>query len=336
MKKKGFFWCVALSAGLVLLFTGCAWGVVTDAQTGAGIEGASVTWVDSTGAEGAMVTGHAGLYRFDATLGDRIPARGIATFMVLAPGYQTLVTQRDVEYDDSTVNFWETQNFALSRLVTATPPPAITVTPMPTLTPMPTAIPLMQPHHFSGSVSHRGSPTPAGIPVHAFIGGQLCGVTTTGSGYYDVLVPSSDQQPGCGYPGATVRFEVGAGPDIYQAGSYTPWTSGGSTTFDLHPVFPSDPNVFYGHARGSLDHQPVPNGVPVRAEVEGTVCAQTTISGGDGSYQLEVPSRVVQAGCGYPGATVEFYAGAGPVNRHAGSHSWTGGESTPFDLWVEP
>ena len=62
-----------------------------------------VIYVDSRGAAGAKVAGDNGLYRFDATQGDRIPARGIATFIVLAPGYQTLVTKRDVEYDDNDV-----------------------------------------------------------------------------------------------------------------------------------------------------------------------------------------------------------------------------------------
>jgi hypothetical protein len=139
--KTGFFWCVAMCVGLGLLVTGCAWGVVTDAETGEPIEGASVIWVDSTGAAGAEVVGDNGLYRFDATQGGRIPARGLATFVVLAPGYQTLVTTRDVEYDDNATNVWEIQNFVLARKPTATatptssPVPTATVTLTPTITP---------------------------------------------------------------------------------------------------------------------------------------------------------------------------------------------------------
>ena len=93
--KTRLVWCVAVLAGVGLLLTGCAWGVVRDAETSEGVEGASVIWVDSGGAAGAIVTGDSGLYRFDATQGDRIPARGLTTFIVLAPGYQTLVTTRE-------------------------------------------------------------------------------------------------------------------------------------------------------------------------------------------------------------------------------------------------
>jgi len=131
--KTGFFWCVAMCVVLGVLVTGCAWGVVTDAQTGQPIDGASVIYVDSRGAAGAKVVGDNGLYRFDATQGDRIPATGPATFIVQAPGYQTLVTKRDVEYDDSAVNVWEIQTFQLTRKVTPTPTPAPALTP--TITP---------------------------------------------------------------------------------------------------------------------------------------------------------------------------------------------------------
>jgi len=145
--KTGFFWCVAMCVGLGLLVTGCAWGVVRDAETGEGVEGASVIWVDSGGAAGAIVTGDSGLYRFDATLGEPIPARGPATFIVLAPGYQTLVTTRDVEYDDNAVNIWEIQSFALTRIATPTAVPTSspvpTATPVPSATPVPTATPVL-------------------------------------------------------------------------------------------------------------------------------------------------------------------------------------------------
>jgi hypothetical protein len=141
--KTGFFWCVAMCVVLGVLVTGCAWGVVTDAQTGQPIDGASVIYVDSSGGAGAKVVGDNGLYRFDATQGDRIPARGPATFIVQAPGYQTLVTKRDVEYDDSAVNVWEIQTFQLTRKATPTPAPASTATlsPTPSSTPTRTATP---------------------------------------------------------------------------------------------------------------------------------------------------------------------------------------------------
>ncbi len=147
--KTRLAWCVAVLAGVGLLVTGCAWGVVTDAETGEGVEGASVIYVDSSGAVGAKVAGDNGLYRFDAVEGDRIPAKGLATFIVLAPGYQTLVVERDVEYDDNDVYIWEIQSFALTRkkvpAPTPTPSPvptaAPTQTPTPTVTPSPTPTP---------------------------------------------------------------------------------------------------------------------------------------------------------------------------------------------------
>jgi hypothetical protein len=148
MKTRGVGWMVML-AGLALLLTGCAWGVVTDAETGAAIEGASVIWIDSTGAAGAMVTGDNGLYRFDATLGDRIPATGPATFIVIAPGYNTLVVTRDVEYDDNDVNIWEIQSFELTRK----PTPTATVTRTPTATPTRTATP-------TPTATRTATPTP--------------------------------------------------------------------------------------------------------------------------------------------------------------------------------
>jgi len=141
MKARGVS-CVALLAGIALLVTGCAWGVVTDAETGDPVEGASVIYADSQGVAGAKLTGERGLYRFDAVAGDRIPATGRARFIVLAPGYQTLVTERDVRYDDNNVGTWEIQSFELTRkpapAPTSSPSPTRTATPVPTATATPT------------------------------------------------------------------------------------------------------------------------------------------------------------------------------------------------------
>ena len=138
-------WCAAVFVGLALLATGCAWGVVTDAETGEPIDGASVIYVDSVGVAGAKVSGPSGLYRFDATEGDRIPARGPTTFLVLAPGYQVLRVERGLAYDDNDLGTWEIQNFELTRLLTptrtATPLPSSTLTATATLTPTRTRTP---------------------------------------------------------------------------------------------------------------------------------------------------------------------------------------------------
>jgi len=190
---------------------------------------------------------------------------------------------------------------------------------------------------FSGSVSHRGTPLPSGVPVYAYVGTTVCGSATIQDGRYELWVSSAEQQPGCGYEGATVRFEVSAGPFAYQAGSYS-WTASGDTILDLNAVYHSAANSYRGHARGAYDGKAVPNGIPVQAWVEGTLCGQTTISGGDGSYQLTVPSEGERAGCGYPTATVSFTVGSGPGTTYpAGSTNWPagGGITTTFDLLVQ-
>jgi len=151
--KTRLGWCVAVCAALGLLVTGCAWGVVTDAQTGAPVEGARVVCVDSGGNVNAKMTGAAGLYRFDAFQGDRIPGPGRATFVVIAPGYQTLLTQRDVRYDDNDLHTWEIQSFELTRIGAPTPTPASS--PLPTATPSRTAT-----RTSTATVTRSPTPTP--------------------------------------------------------------------------------------------------------------------------------------------------------------------------------
>ena len=112
--------CVAVLAGLAVLVSGCAWGVVIDADTGAGIEGASVVYIDSESRINAKLTGDNGLYRFDATEGDQIPTTGRTTFIVLADGYQTLVVERNVAYNDNDAGTWEVQSFELTKKPTPT------------------------------------------------------------------------------------------------------------------------------------------------------------------------------------------------------------------------
>ena len=143
--RTRLIWCAAAFVGLAFLVTGCAWGVVTDAETGEPVEGARVIYVDNVGVAGVKLTGPSGLYRFDATEGDRIPARGPATFVILAPGYQVLRVERGLAYDDNDLRTWEIQNFELTRLRTptrtATPLPSSTLTATATLTPTRTRTP---------------------------------------------------------------------------------------------------------------------------------------------------------------------------------------------------
>jgi hypothetical protein len=151
--RTRLIWCAALSVGFGLLVTGCAWGVVTNAETGEPVEGARVIYVDSEGTANTKLTGASGLYRFDAVEGDRIPAKGPTTFIVLAPGYQVLRVQRDLEYDDNAPGTWEIQNFELTRLLAPTRTPM----PMPSSTPTATVTPSRTP---TPTPTHTPTPTP--------------------------------------------------------------------------------------------------------------------------------------------------------------------------------
>jgi hypothetical protein len=171
--KKRFAWLVVVCTGLGLLVTGCAWGVVTDAETGAPVNGASVVYVDSQGNVSSKVTGPSGLYGFNALQGDRIPATGLARFVILAPGYQTLVVERDVRYDDNSAGTWEVQSFQLTRKATSTATPTsspvatttasgtptLTPTRTPTPTPTPTATPTPTPTATPTPTPTTGTPS---------------------------------------------------------------------------------------------------------------------------------------------------------------------------------
>jgi len=107
---------LALVAAFV---SGCMWGVVRDAGSGVGIEGATLRYTDSQGNTGSTRTTVFGLYVFNASTG--FPAVGPAQLRVSAPGYSTLSNTRSILYDDNPFatladpsTFWETQSFDLT------------------------------------------------------------------------------------------------------------------------------------------------------------------------------------------------------------------------------
>jgi len=102
-----------LSIAIGVLASGCLWGVVQDASTGAPIGGASVTYTDSNGQTGTATTDANGIYYFDQTKGP-LPAAGNVNFSVNAEGYGPLAETRLVEFNDSPSTFWEIQNFGLT------------------------------------------------------------------------------------------------------------------------------------------------------------------------------------------------------------------------------
>jgi hypothetical protein len=95
------------------------WGVVRNADTGTGIQGATVTYTDSHGNTGSTTSGAGGLYFFDSATG-AIPGIGPVDMQVSAPGFATLDTTVIVQYGDNPnatlsnlSSFWEVQSFDL-------------------------------------------------------------------------------------------------------------------------------------------------------------------------------------------------------------------------------
>ncbi len=93
---------VVLCIGAALLASGCMWGMVKDANTGAPISGATVTYTDSTGATASTTTDAGGQYSFDQA---GRPAPGPVNVRASAPGYEPVTIQ--VEYDGNPSGFGE-------------------------------------------------------------------------------------------------------------------------------------------------------------------------------------------------------------------------------------
>ncbi len=104
------------SIATAFLASGCLWGVVTDASTGAPLRGVTVGYVDSEGQTGSTTTDANGFYSFDQSRGT-VPIAGSVKLTVNAAGYQPMTETRQVEYDDNPSGFWEIQDLSL------TPPP---------------------------------------------------------------------------------------------------------------------------------------------------------------------------------------------------------------------
>jgi hypothetical protein len=123
MKTTGIRACgIALVvSGLSFALCGCLWGVVRDSQTSQPVSGARVTFYDAAGNSGTTTTGADGLYAFDGA--ERaVPLAGPVAFQVSAAGYQTLGSQRNVQYDDNAAGAWEIQSFSLTAATGAAPP----------------------------------------------------------------------------------------------------------------------------------------------------------------------------------------------------------------------
>jgi hypothetical protein len=94
-----------LCVGIALLASGCMWGMVRDANTGAPIGGATVTYTDSTGATASTTTDASGQYSFAEAYW---PAPGPVNLRVDASGYKPLTQQ--VQYDEGSPPLWGVQS----------------------------------------------------------------------------------------------------------------------------------------------------------------------------------------------------------------------------------
>ena len=100
---------VVLCVGLALLASGCVWGVVRDANTGAPVGGATVRYTDSKGQTGSTTADANGIYSFDQATGP-LPAAGPVNLAVDAPGYEPLAETRQV--DDNLSGFLGIQSLS--------------------------------------------------------------------------------------------------------------------------------------------------------------------------------------------------------------------------------
>jgi len=83
------------SIATAFLASGCLWGVVTDASTGAPIGGATVSYTDANGQTGTTKADANGMYFFDGSNAP-VPAAGPVNFSVAAPSYEPLTETRQV------------------------------------------------------------------------------------------------------------------------------------------------------------------------------------------------------------------------------------------------
>lgn len=109
---------VILSVASAFLASGCLWGVVMDAETGGGVQGATVTYTDYAGRTFSTTIGDGGRYCLDDRKGEPVPSGGPTIFQVSAPGYEPLTVSRFIAYDDnsSSGGLWEVQHFSLVPL----------------------------------------------------------------------------------------------------------------------------------------------------------------------------------------------------------------------------
>jgi hypothetical protein len=98
----------------------CMWGVVRNANTGAPVAGASVTFWDENGNERTTMTDANGIYYFDPSTAAPA-ALGDVTFFVTGPNTEARREKRPVDYAENPgaslsnlSSFWEVQTFDIA------------------------------------------------------------------------------------------------------------------------------------------------------------------------------------------------------------------------------
>lgn len=174
-----------------------------------------------------------------------------------------------------------------------------------------------EPSRFHGSVTVNGEPAPDGTLIEAVIRGIVCGAGTAEDGRYALSVRAGggegdDYQKGCGGGGDEVSFRFG---DLVaeQKGTFAGLTI---QKLDLNfgvsppPQAGAEPAYFRGSV--TIDGEVPPDGTPIEALIEDTICGTTTTS--EGRYSITVNTNLgvgfdFQEGCGREGDDVLFRTG---------------------------
>jgi hypothetical protein len=167
-----------------------------------------------------------------------------------------------------------------------------------------------------------------GTAVQAFVNGVDCGDAVVSSGgNYSIDVVSGVSRPGCAYDGAQVTFAVaGLAADQVVFFSTGTFINLNLTAHSLPPA-PLPPAHFYGLVY--FNGQPLPAPAVIGAFIGATSCGVGGVAAG-GGYSIDVASSAVTAGCGVPGAVVQFRIGGALTAQETGV--FAGGAFTALDL----
>ncbi len=147
---------------------------------------------------------------------------------------------------------------------------------------------------FNGTITLDGRPFEAPFVGARVIGPDglmaacQAGLPDAASGRYAIDVLSDAELAGCGEAGARVALWISANDTIIFSSESAPWPGSGETaTFDAafssaDPVAAGQPSTGF-YVTATQGGEPVAAGTPVRALIDGTLCAESTIRnfGGD-------------------------------------------------------